>query len=593
MASQKDARMPLSIRTAAALLLACLGLLPRMGAAAAAELPVIEPVISCASLAATDLAPIGGEGSRIVQAAETTRTGSTVCSVEGTLAPSIGFRVDLPIRTWAQRYLQLGCGGLCGRIPQDIGAADGCPVLSAGGFATGSTDMGHQGMGGDFGSDPQKRADFAYRAVHLTAVTAKALIRRFYGRDPAYSYFTGCSDGGREALVEAQRFPEDFNGIIAGAAAMNFQVQNSLYHGWQARSNTGSDGQAILIASRLPILHAAVLEACDAQDGQTDGLISAPGLCRFDPASIECRAGQDAASCLTAAEVSVVRRLYDGPRDPQTGERLTIGGPQFGSELAWAGVYVPQSAGQPIMSTMIALDALRHLIFDTDPPADFTLADLAFDRATFDRLRARHPLFDATNPDLSAFAGRGGKLILWHGWADPHISPLNTIAYHEAVRRQMGEARAEDFERLYLLPGVYHCSGGEGPSLIDLLTPMMAWVEDGQAPDAVLTTQAPPGRSSSFGQPGGASPDRSMLAPEGSATAPAGASTGTSAPRRTRPVYPYPHVAAYDGAGGPDRASSYRRGGPLASVEIPDWAGAGFYQPYTPLNQSPSLENNR
>lgn len=568
---------------------------PRRPAAPPPALATATPVRGCADLAGVDLTGIGGAGSRVTRAGETTSDGVAVCSVEGTLAPAIGFRVDLPTRSWTRRYLQVGCGGLCGRVSLEVGAAEGCPVLAAGGFAVASTDMGHEGTGGGFGRDPQKRADFAHRAVHLTAVAARALIRSFYGREPAYAYFTGCSDGGREALVEAQRHPGDFDGIIAGAAAMNFQVQNGLYHAWQARSNTGPDGKAILLAGRLPVLHDAVLTACDALDGRADGLVSAPGACRFDPASVRCRAGQDSTACLTPEEVAVVRRLYDGPRDPATGERLTVGGPQFGSELAWAGVFVPHSADRPIMSERFALDALRTLIFETDPPAGFTLADLAFDRATFDRLRPRHPLFDATDPDLSAFAARGGKLILWHGWADPHISPLNTVAYHEAVRAQVGEARAEAFERLYLLPGVHHCSGGEGPSLIDLLTPMMLWVERGQAPDAIVARQAPPGRGNGFGQPGDAARggDGPGAPPPGT-TPPSGATPGgmapppgagvraeqPPAPSRSRPVYPYPFVAAYDGTGDPDRASSYRRGGPLAAVRTPDWAGSDFYRPY-------------
>lgn len=536
-----------------------------------------------------DLTAVGGAGSRVTKAGETTSRGIAVCSVEGTLAPTIDFRVDLPTKNWSGRYLQVGCGGLCGRVSLEVGAAEGCPVLGAGGFAIASTDMGHQGMGGEFGRDPQKRADFAYRAVHLTAVAAKALIRGFYGREPAHAYLTGCSDGGREALVEAQRFPADFDGIIAGAPAMNFQVQNGFYQAWQARSNTGPDGKAILLAGRLPILHNAVLKACDALDGQADGLVSAPGACRFDPSTAQCRAGQDTKTCLTPNEVAVVRRLYDGPRDPATGERLTVGGPQFGSELAWTGVYVPRAPGQPIFSEQIALDALRNLVFETDPPPGSTLADLRFNRATFDRLRPRHPLFDATNPDLSVFAAHGGKLILWHGWADPHISPLNTVAYHEAVQAQMGKARADAFERLYLLPGVHHCSGGEGPSLIDLLTPMMLWVERGQAPDAIIARQAAPGRGNGFGQPGGAAgrgagPGAPPLGMAPGDTAPSpGADMRPEpppAPSRNRPVYPYPFVAVYDGAGDPDQASSYRRGGPLAAVRIPGWAGSDFYRPY-------------
>jgi hypothetical protein len=559
---------------------------PASSAEAPATLAVVTPTRSCADLVKVNLAGSGGAGSRVVKTSETTSNGVPVCSVEGMLAPTIGFRVDLPTRSWTQRYLQVGCGGLCGRISLTVGAAEGCAPLDAGGFVIASTDMGHQGMGGEFGRDEQKRTDFAYRAVHLTAMASKALIRAFYGHGEAYAYFSGCSDGGREALVEAQRYPDDFDGIIAGAPAMNFQVQNGLYHAWQARSNTGPDGKPILVASRLPLLHKAVLEQCDGLDGQVDQLISEPRLCHVDPGRLLCgdARAEERADCLSAAEVETVRRLYDGPRDPATGQRLTVGGPQPGSELAWAGVFVPAADDQPIFSEVIALGALRNLSFETNPAADFRLADVRFDVASFDRLRPLHPLYDATNPDLSAFAALGGKLILWHGWADQHISPLNTIAYHEAVQRQMGQAGAEAFERLYLLPGVYHCSGGEGPSLVDLLTPMMLWAERGQAPEAVITHQAQKVQTSDFGQPGGTMHNGSGTGapPAGMNPPPAMQAAQSAAPSRSRPVYPYPYIAAYDGKGDPNEASNYHTGEPPAAVQIPNWAGSDFYQPYVP-----------
>lgn len=500
---------------------------------------------ACSELLGVDLGGVGGSGSRVTSATQASDRGAAVCAVEGVLPPTIGFKVQLPLRTWTGRYLQAGCGGLCGRVSLEVDAAEGCAPLEAGGFVIASTDMGHQGMGGEFGRDPQKRADFAHRAVHLTAVASKKLIRAFYGRDAAHAYFTGCSDGGREALIEAQRYPGDFDGIVAGAPAMNFQVQNSLYHAWQARSNTGADGKAILAASRLPLLHQAVLGQCDRLDGQVDGVIVDPRVCRFDPGVLLCRSNssEDATKCLTAAEVEAVRRLYEGPRDAATGERLTIAGPQPGSELSWAGVFVPRAADQPIFSERIALDALRNLVFESNPEAGFGLKDVRFDRATFDRLRPLHALYDATNPDLSAFAGRGGKLILWHGWADPHISPINTVAYHDAVERSMGRRRVGTFVRLYLLPAVYHCFGGERPSLVDLLTPAIDWVERGVAPDAVIARS--PGQET-----------------------------------RSRPVFPYPAVAQYDGKGDPNEASSYVRAAPLFSAESPDWAGSDFYRPY-------------
>ncbi|MCQ4159473.1 tannase/feruloyl esterase family alpha/beta hydrolase [Roseomonas sp. GC11] len=579
-----------------------------------ADLAVLTPQQGCAALGQVDLTGIGGAGSHVATVSEALRDGVAVCAVQGVLAPAIGFQVTLPLRSWTQRYLQIGCGGLCGRAGTMVGAADGCATLQAGGFVIAATDMGHQGNDSAFGRDPQQRADFAWRAQHLTALAAKQITAAFYGRGPAYSYFSGCSDGGREALMEAQRFPEDFDGIIAGAAALNFQLQNAIFHAWQARANTGADGKPILTAARLPVLHRAVLAQCDALDGQEDGLVSAPALCHVDPTLLLCPPGQRQGdnTCLTAAEAEVARKFYEGPRDPATGQRLTVGGPLPGSELAWAGVYVPVSAERPFtMSPMISLGVLRDLAFEVNPPAGFQLSDLRFDRATFDRLRPRHALYDATNPDLSAFAARGGKLILWHGLADPHISPLNSIAYHQALRGFLGEEKAEGFERLYLLPGVYHCSGGEGPSLLDLLTPMMAWVERGQAPDALVTRQAQPGQRNSFGQPGGmpggpggappAGPPPQGMAggmmppppgrPSGmihsgmmgqppAGLPPQGAPDMAVAPDRTRPVYPYPFVAAHDGRRDVNSAASYHRGPPLGAVTLPDWLGAAFFRPY-------------
>ncbi|GLK87344.1 feruloyl esterase [Pseudomonas turukhanskensis] len=510
---------------------------------AAPPLPVVQPVMACAALAGFDLSAIGGPGSRVTTAKETTANNSAVCAVVGVLAPSIGFRLQLPLRTWNQRYLQIGCGGFCGHFVSTTFAADGCAPLTSGGFATATTDMGHQTAGGAFGHDPQQRIDFAYRGVHLTALAAKRLIAQFYRQAPAFSYFSGCSDGGREALMQAQRYPDEFDGILAGAPSLIFVVQNGLYHPWQARANLDDSGKPILLASKLPLLHQAVLKQCDGLDDQIDGLLSDPRACQVDLSVLQCTPGADAATCLSNAEIGAVRRLYDGPRDSATGERLTIGGPQPGSELAW-GLFVPGNAEHPTNSQLVAQEALSAVVFEPNPAEGFRVADLPFDRATLDRLRVTHPLYDASNPDLSAFANAGHKLLLWHGWSDQHITPLNSIAYHEALHRQLGSVQTEAFERLYLLPGMYHCAGGEGPSQLDLLTPLMQWVEQGQAP-AGIVTQVP----------------------------------GTGASRQ---VFPYPAVATYDGKGDPKQASSYRAGPALVTPPPVRWLGEDWLKPFAP-----------
>lgn len=310
-------------------------------AASPSTLAVITPAETCQALSKIDLAAIGGIGSKVTEATETTSGGLPVCSVKALLAPAINVQILLPIKTWTQRYLQIGCGGLCGMIMLQSGASNGCPVLTNGGFVMAATDMGHSGQSSDWGLDEQRRVDFAYRAQHLTALASKALIRTFYGQEQKYAYFNGCSDGGREALMEAQRYPEDFDGMIAGAPAMLFQVQNTLYHGWQAVSNTDADGSVILTSDRLPLIHKAVVEACDALDGVKDGLIAEPAKCRFNPATITCAPGQsETSTCLTPKEAEVVRRFYEGPKDATTGAALTAGQPLPGSELNWQGVYV-------------------------------------------------------------------------------------------------------------------------------------------------------------------------------------------------------------------------------------------------------------
>lgn len=546
-----------------------LSLLLLGNAQAARPTEVVKAVKSCGDLLGTDLHEFGG---KLTRAETVTRNGKQVCSVEGVMAPTIGFKATLPVDGWTQRYLQLGCGGLCGRVSMEAGAAEGCQPLRDEGFVIASTDMGHAGQSSEFGNDPHKREDFAYRAVHLTAMLSKKLIREFYGRPQSYAYFTGCSDGGREALMEAQRYPDDFDGIIAGAAALNFLVQNAVYHAWQATSNTGPDGKPVLIAARLPVLHAAVLRQC----GATDGVIADPRGCKVDVAAMQC-ASADTGNCLTAAEVSTVRRLYDGPRDPSSGKRLTIGGPLPGSELGWAGVFVPNSKEAGIFSTMVSLQVLQNLAYPVNPPDGYQLSQVQFTEAGFNQLRAMHPLYDATSPDLSAFAGAGRKLILWHGLGDPHISPMNTIAYHHAVEQFMGPQQTAAFERLFLFPGMHHCGGGEGVTAIDLLTPMLEWVEHGKAPEQIISrTAAPRQGAGAFGAPtarppaGGPQGGPMGAPPDGPAVAKV---------QQSRPVYAYPYLAVYDGRGDPNRAASYGRSRQPVPYDLPDWLGADFFKP--------------
>ncbi|NVO23967.1 tannase/feruloyl esterase family alpha/beta hydrolase [Donghicola mangrovi] len=535
--------------------------------AAPADLPAVAPSGTCGQMLDVDLTDIGGTGSTVKTAQETTSDGIPVCSVTGTLAPEVNFQVLLPMTSWTQRYLQLGCGGLCGNITLRSGASSGCQTYSDGGFVVAATDMGHTGNSGEWGLNDTQRADFAYRSQHLTAETAKRLIGQFYGQDAAYSYFNGCSDGGREALMEAMRFPHDFDGVVAGAPAMLFQVQNTLYHGWMAASNYDAEGEVIVTSDKLPLIAAAVTQACDALDGVADGLVSQPALCDFDPKTLICAEGADPATCLTAQQADTVAKFYAGPQDLGTGDYLTAGQVQYGSELEWQGVFVADHKDDEIFSAKIVDPVLKYLAFETPNP-DFALSDLAFTTETLDALRPRHPFFDATNADLSDFQTAGGKLILWHGLADPHISPANTLSLHNAMIGFMGEEAVNSFERLYFLPGVGHCGGGQGPSNLDLLTPMMDWVEGGVAPDAVMTSST--SVVSNFGMP-----DLGDGAPQGR---PEPAILGVAPlPDMTRPIYPYPYTAAYSGAGNVTDGANWSRGEPAQIVNTRAWPGADLF----------------
>jgi feruloyl esterase len=458
------------------------------------------------------------------------------------VSPAVNFEVRLPLHNWTQRYLQTGCGGLCGFLHIDIQQGEGCMPAQHGELALASSDMGHTGgFDATWGaSNYAARIDFAYRGMHVTALAAKALITAYYGRPAKYSYFAGCSDGGREALMEAQRYPQDFNGVTAGAPAMNFTTQNTFYHGWNARVNTDAAGHAILTADKLPLLHAAVLEQCDATDGLKDGLIGDPIHCHPELSSLECKPGQDPAGCLSAEQIQVAREIYRGAHDAQ-GRQLVIGGPLPGSELNWRGVYVQPPGQDRSMSGMIALGTIKYLTTDPNPPADFTLQQFQFTAPNFKATTQLHGLYDATDPDLSAFVTAGGKLILWHGLADPHISPLNTIAYYQALQRQLGIDKVNRFTRMFLFPGGDHCAGGEGPFEVDILSAIMDWVEHGQAPQLLIAR------------------DRAG---------------------RTRPVYTFPQVAKYTGHGDVSDAANFVPAAPAKPWPTQfAWLGGEFYRP--------------
>jgi hypothetical protein len=556
-----------------------------------AALSAVTPVAECGKLVDADISgPVGAKTHITSSAAMPGGKPAPYCRVTGYVEPMVKFEVRLPLNTWTQRFVQTGCGGLCGNLNIRLGNDDGCYPATHGELALASTDMGHTGgMDGVFGEkDYQLRIDFAYRGAHVTTLAAKALIAKFYGQPAKFSYFAGCSDGGREALMEAQRYPDDFNGITAGAPAMNFTTQNTFYHGWNALKNTGADGKPVLTADQLPILHRAVVQQCDAVDGLKDGLISDPFSCHPDPSVVECKPGQSQDSCLTHEQVETARAIYAGAHDSK-GNKMVISGPLPGSELAWAGVYIPASVDGRTMSPTISAGTLKYLAYNENPPAGYTLNDLQFTPASFDATTKLHSLYDSTDPDLSPFAKNGGKLILWHGLADPHISPLNTVAYYNAMNQVMGQSKVKDFARLYLFPGGYHCGGGEGPFDVDLMSAIMAWVENGVAPYALIASHREGGPTGPVaGVPVGMPPGVGGP-PAGTAPMPRNGGQDGSPPMtstsskvdRTRPVYPYPLTAQYNGTGSIDDAKNFGPGppSPVPAIQL-QWLGSSFYTPH-------------
>jgi hypothetical protein len=501
---------------------------------------VLTPTQSCASLAGLDLTGIPGASTQINSASTATAPGGwSYCDVTGTIAPQDQFELRLPLTTYTQRYLQTGCGGLCGTLSISAPASFDCAPLNNGQFAEASDDEGHTSGGGTFGENPELRADFGYITEHQLDVVAKTLIRQFYGSDPSYSYFDGCSQGGHEGLTEAQRYPSDFNGIIVGAPASITQELNTFYQPWLANVDWTASGQPILTSDQLPLLHNAVMAACAGADGQIDN----PFDCHFDPGHLLCP-GAAAANCLTAAQVAVVRKIYGGPVDPQ-GQRLYPGGEPYGSELAWAPWMIP-AVGQTYSQTIafsIGASWLKFLTFPQVVPGSQTsvVQHAQFTARAFAQAERLAGLYNADNPDLSAFRADGGKLIMWQGWADQAISPYGTIDYYTDMTRLFGGLGAtQQFARLFMLPGVNHCGGGNAPNQLDLVDPILNWVEHGTAPTSVIASQT-------------SSPSSSTVV-------------------ATRPIFPYPEISQYNGTGNPANASSYT-GVPSNKLPTTTWLG--------------------
>jgi feruloyl esterase len=448
------------------------------------ERPIELPVMACEALASHPFASTEEVTFRIMSAAVQPAgpEHAEFCLVKGYVAPQVQFALYLPTKTYTGRYLQGGCGGMCGVVGQSLEPS--CDTVTAfrGSFAVGFNNSGHVGAGigdGAWAKDaPELREDYAYRATHFAQIAAKAILSAYYGKAPRWSYFQGCSDGGREALMETQRYPTDFNGIVAGSVFSMPAVMEQFL--WDAHVALTADGQKILTPEATALLHRAVLEKCDALDGARDGQIDDPRLCHYDPGKLACRSGHKPPACLTPDQVTAARLLYQGPMD-SAGHRLFPGGLPYGSELLWS------QPGALTATGTAAGGFLQSLAFPNQLPPHFTWRDWTFDLQSFEKLQKAAAVYDPRSPDLRAFHNAGGKLILWQGTADQASGIYGMPEYYQAVRDVMGGLEAtRQFARLFLVPGVYHCGGGYIPYQEDFLGALVNWVEQQQPPAQLI-----------------------------------------------------------------------------------------------------------
>jgi feruloyl esterase len=467
--------------------------------AALGQLSLANATLTSESVQAGSFTPPAGNAAAF-------KTLPAFCRVMARLTPTpdsdIRVEVWLPLEGWNRKLQAVGNGGLGGTMPYPSLAA----ALRAG-YATVGTDTGHVGGNADFvAGHPEKLVDFAYRAVHEMTVAAKTLVQAHYDARPARSYFAACSTGGRQALVEAQRYPDDFDGIVAGDASWD---QMRLYAARVALNVfVNREPAAVIPPEKYPMMHRAVLAACDALDGVKDGVIEDPARCRFDFAAVAC-AGEDRADCLTRPQVETAKAMAS-PIADRNGTVLHPGRYYPGSELGWGGVGGPQPSGE-------SLEGMRKIVFS--PGWDYrTIRTEDVERA----VRADNGLLYGGDADLSRFFSRGGKLLMYHGWADPLVTPDASLIMFKRINEAVGQSAAQSLA-LFMVPGMGHCQGGPGTDVFDKAAAIDRWVESGVKPASIVASHM----------------------------------TGTAADR-TRPLCAYPSVARYAGTGSTDEAGNFR-----------------------------------
>jgi hypothetical protein len=502
---------------------------------------------ACRALASTDFAhivdaPTHITDSKLLGASEGL---PAHCEAHGYVAPSTGLILVMPATGWNGKLLEMGCSGFCGEAELTYASRSYSKQLKRG-YSVVVFAGAHDDLSAAWAyNDLQAQIDFGIRAPHVAALAAKAITEQYFKAAPAKSYFWGCSTGGQQALAEAQRFPWDFDGIIAGAPSPTFSGP-MMYYLWNARALKGTVSR-----DDLKLVHDRAVAQCDMDDGVKDGVIGDPLHCKFDPAELLCKTGKHT-ECLTKVQIDAVKKVYAGPTTSK-GEKLYTGGPLPGSELNWitdelSGAYISGGVAEPW-----AKEYFSYVGFMPAPGPDWKVEDFDFDR-DYKRLRISESLFGAAdNPDLRKFKGAGGKMLMYQGGQDQSDIPSDAIDYYQTTEKTMGgRAPTQAFFRLFLIPGMNHCEGGAGASDIDYLTYLEAWVEQGRPPDQMVGAhvnidqflKTHDWRDANF------------------ATEMEHLRNDSKNVEFTRPVYPYPTTAKYRGSGDPKNAASFGPAGP-------------------------------
>ena len=431
------------------------------------------------------------------------------CRVTATLTPTsdsdIKIEVWLPATGWNGKFEAVGNGGWAGTIPYP-----GLGQALAASYAAAGTDTGHVGNSAEFAlGHPEKLIDLAYRSIHEMTVQSKTIINAHYGSAAKFSYYNGCSQGGRQGLAAAQTYPEDFNGIVAGAATWD-QMRA---HGARTALNlfVNKDADSTIPRSKYPMVHQGVLNTCDAQDGVTDTVLENPTRCNFDYSKLLCKAS-DNPECLTKGQVESAKAMTSPLKDPKTGKVLFEPHLMPGAELGWATNGGPQPLGP-------ALTAMKNIVFK-DSNWDYHTMNVSTDVERADK--SDNGVMYSGDPNLKPFFDHGGKLLMYHGWSDPQVSPMLSITYYNNVQKAVGKDKASNSIALFLVPGMGHCQGGPGTDTFDKVQALAGWVEQGKKPAQIVASHLTNGQVD-----------------------------------KTRPLCPFGQVAKYKGTGSTNDAANF------------------------------------